>query len=83
MFQVGLVIYCAVNGDIYRIVNGYDSCGNVCGRITERQTDPRFACTGRDLRAEPYLLIREAGKANVEEVNVHRECVDDCSTYEG
>jgi hypothetical protein len=35
VLQVVLIIYCAKNGDIYRILNGYDTCGNVCGRYNE------------------------------------------------
>lgn len=35
-------------GDIYRIINGFDSCGNVCGKVTE-QENPKFPCQGKDL----------------------------------
>lgn len=27
-------------GDIYRVINGYDDCGYVCGRVN----DPKFHC---------------------------------------
>ncbi|KAJ8877621.1 hypothetical protein PR048_022076 [Dryococelus australis] len=30
--KLGLVAYCALHGNIYRIVNGFDICGNICGR---------------------------------------------------
>lgn len=33
--QFVLLGYCMSYGDIYRIVNGYDDCGNVCGRKNE------------------------------------------------
>lgn len=29
-------------GDVYRIINGYDDCGNVCGRVTPLH--PEFQC---------------------------------------
>lgn len=29
-------------GDVYRIINGYDDCGNVCGRVTP--SHPEFQC---------------------------------------
>lgn len=32
LLQFVLLGYCMSYGDIYRIVNGYDDCGNVCGR---------------------------------------------------
>lgn len=35
-------------GDIYRVVNGYDDCANVCGRVTPGETDPQFSCKGAD-----------------------------------
>lgn len=41
------------NGDIYRIIYGYDNCGNVCGRITPRETDPALICKGGDYRNKP------------------------------
>ncbi|XP_043504318.1 choline transporter-like protein 1 isoform X2 [Polistes fuscatus] len=45
------------NGDIYRIVYGYDNCGNVCGRITPKETNPEFSCKGADYRHLPYLQM--------------------------
>nr|CAH7751700.1 unnamed protein product [Callosobruchus chinensis] len=38
LFAVFLVIflgflgYCIINGDLYRVVNGYDDCGYICGQ---------------------------------------------------
>lgn len=48
VLQVVLIIYCANNGDIYRILNGYDTCGNVCGRYNEpvEEYDKRKLCLG-------------------------------------
>lgn len=38
----------AKKGDIYRVINGYDDWGNVCGRVTSPETDPKFRGKGGD-----------------------------------
>lgn len=35
-FQLALLSYCFVNGDINRTLKGYDDCGNVCGALNNR-----------------------------------------------
>ncbi|XP_065351006.1 choline transporter-like protein 1 [Cloeon dipterum] len=87
---IGLLIYCIRYGDIYRILNGYDRCGNVCGKITERigvaPNDPKFTCFGADMTKRKYLLVRGAGirdNDNDQGANVNRECVASCSGYPG
>lgn len=47
--QAGLMGYCIQYGNIYRIIYGFDSCGNVCGRVTERE-NPNYTCQGADMR---------------------------------
>uniref|UniRef100_A0A182UJY7 Uncharacterized protein n=1 Tax=Anopheles melas TaxID=34690 RepID=A0A182UJY7_9DIPT len=37
-----LIIYCMAFGDIYRIINGYDDCANVCGR--DNKPDQSLPC---------------------------------------
>ncbi|XP_011067500.1 PREDICTED: choline transporter-like protein 1 isoform X3 [Acromyrmex echinatior] len=44
-------------GDIFRAINGYDNCGNVCGRVTSYENDPKFKCKGGDYTNKPYLEI--------------------------
>lgn len=39
-------------GDIYRVINGYDDDGNVCGRITPPESDPRYSRKGADRTKE-------------------------------
>ncbi|XP_033307400.1 choline transporter-like protein 1 [Bombus bifarius] len=66
----------AQKGDIYRVVNGYDDCANVCGRITERErsNNSDFACKGKDMRKNRYLQI------TVDTRGVRtRTCVEKCS----
>lgn len=60
-------------GDVYRIIYGYDKCGNVCGRITPKETDPKFECKGADFRNRPYLLINGTNPP---------ECISECDRSE-
>ncbi|XP_059470748.1 choline transporter-like protein 1 isoform X2 [Neocloeon triangulifer] len=86
---IGLLIYCIRYGNIYRILNGYDRCGNVCGRVTERvgiaPNDPKFTCFGADMTKYKFLMVRGAGIRDSEqqEANVNRECVSSCAGYPG
>jgi hypothetical protein len=52
-----LIIYCANNGDIYRIINGYDTCGNVCGRYNApvEEYDKLGVCLGEDMSQKKYV----------------------------
>nr|CAD7453294.1 unnamed protein product [Timema tahoe] len=43
-----LIAYCGINGDPYRIINGYDKCGNICGRKNPRADANKFPCYGED-----------------------------------
>lgn len=60
-------------GDIYRVINGYDDCGNVCGRVTP-ETNPKITCNkgnmnhGADKTNYPYLMIGQ-----------NKMCVTNCS----
>ncbi|XP_043283777.1 choline transporter-like protein 1 isoform X2 [Venturia canescens] len=62
-------------GDIYRVINGYDNCANVCGRKTPPVKDPLFDCPRVDKTNYPYLLV------NVDSNGVRsRECVVNCTS---
>uniref|UniRef100_A0A182XV08 Choline transporter-like protein n=1 Tax=Anopheles stephensi TaxID=30069 RepID=A0A182XV08_ANOST len=54
-----LIIYCMAFGDIYRIINGYDDCANVCGR--DNKPDQNLPCKGADRTGEPFLLVEGSG----------------------
>ncbi|XP_021924894.1 choline transporter-like protein 1 isoform X2 [Zootermopsis nevadensis] len=71
---VVLIIYCAKNGDIYRIINGYDTCGNICGRYNApvKEYDKLGVCLGEDRSQEKLLQISWTDKVN-------RKCVETCS----
>ncbi|KAG8226076.1 hypothetical protein J437_LFUL006383 [Ladona fulva] len=44
-----LLSYCISKGDIHRIINGYDNCGNVCGKITVSEVNhTEESCKGAD-----------------------------------
>ncbi|XP_065351005.1 choline transporter-like protein 1 [Cloeon dipterum] len=83
----GLLVYCIKFGDINRIINGYDRCGNVCGRVTERigiaPDDPKYFCLGANMTNKKYLLVTGAGLRETNEMNVNRECVASCQYYPG
>ncbi|XP_058055555.1 choline transporter-like protein 1 [Anopheles bellator] len=74
-----LIIYCMAFGDIYRIINGYDDCANVCGR--DNKPDPSLACKGADRTEEKYLLVE--GSGGVSTSDLHRMCVANCNEVEG
>lgn len=38
-----------MHGDIFRIINGYDYCGNICGRKNYPELNPNFSCKGVDM----------------------------------
>ncbi|KAL1128814.1 hypothetical protein AAG570_013348 [Ranatra chinensis] len=85
-FIIGLGVtlwHCFTFGDIYRVINGYDSCANVCGRITPTETNTEFRCKGADMKKNKYLLIKEASRAIVNPRNVFKECVMSCDVYPG
>ncbi|XP_032681859.1 choline transporter-like protein 1 isoform X2 [Odontomachus brunneus] len=69
-----MVTNVAKKGDIFRVINGYDDCGNVCGRVTPPETDPKF-CKGADMTNKRYLEV-EMGLKGVQ----HRKCVESCDS---
>ncbi|CAG2057875.1 unnamed protein product [Timema podura] len=75
-----LIAYCGINGDPYRIINGYDKCGNICGRKNPRADANKFPCYGEDQTKKTLLLVTEAEKILFNYQNVNRECVAKCST---
>lgn len=68
--QFGLLTYCIYFGDLYRLVNGYDNCGNVCGRNNSFETVS--GCTSSDMTNLEYLIEPTAPGHS------RRECADQC-----
>ncbi|XP_018373399.1 PREDICTED: choline transporter-like protein 1 [Trachymyrmex cornetzi] len=66
-------------GDIYRVINGYDDYGNVCGRVTP--DDPEHEGKGADYTHKPYLKMdlnvtvftyeKEENNFNMTRLSVH------------
>ncbi|XP_037916936.1 choline transporter-like protein 1 isoform X2 [Hermetia illucens] len=73
---VGLLAYCVVNGDIYRVTNGFDDCGNICGRKNTRYDF--LGCSGADKTNEKYLLVSPSTSLT-SPASVYRICVESCS----
>ncbi|XP_067207426.1 choline transporter-like protein 1 isoform X2 [Linepithema humile] len=65
----------AKKGDIYRVVNGYDDCGNVCGRVTPTREGIPNSCKGTDNSQYPYVDI-DIGTKGVKT----RKCVAQCNS---
>ncbi|XP_026830120.1 choline transporter-like protein 1 isoform X2 [Ooceraea biroi] len=62
-------------GDIYRVINGYDDNGNVCGRVNLRENNPNFPRRGGDYTHTPYLEV-DIGVNGVKS----RKCVANCTS---
>lgn len=72
--------YCFAYGNIQRIVNGYDDCGNICG--AENEKDPLMPCKGSDRTKQTYLIVdRSENPMNPENPYISRRCVEDCKNY--
>jgi solute carrier family 44 protein 1 (choline transporter-like protein) len=75
-----LLGYCIFNGDIFRIVNGYDNCGNVCGRRNTINPEIRDEiCQEASTLTEPFHIMIKNNDSSV----VERRCVADCKDYPG
>ncbi|KAL1389165.1 hypothetical protein pipiens_012584 [Culex pipiens pipiens] len=72
-----LIIYCMAFGDIFRIINGYDDCANVCGR--DNKPDKDLSCKGVDRTEQKFLLVESSGIS----ADMHRQCVATCEDTEG
>lgn len=73
------------HGNIYRILNGYDNCGNICGRINVFAEVDNSGCHGMDMTTHKYLRVQSWGVDAIESdyVQVNRICVENCSNYSG
>uniref|UniRef100_A0A1B6CV87 Choline transporter-like protein n=1 Tax=Clastoptera arizonana TaxID=38151 RepID=A0A1B6CV87_9HEMI len=78
---VGIVGYCIKNGDIRRITNGYDNCGNICGIKNEQLSNKELACHGVDMTDKKFLLVKGVTKSLLDKKHSPRECVHNCSDY--
>ncbi|XP_037042642.1 choline transporter-like protein 1 [Bradysia coprophila] len=77
-----LLGYCISYGDIYRIVNGYDDCGNVCGMLNTFE-DSASGCRGFDYRRQKYLKVQSSGTTEVDNGQINRICVETCDGIAG
>lgn len=78
--QVVLLTYCIANGNIYRILNGYDSCGYICGR-KNTHIENESNCSQNDKETTPFLIVRPLtinADGESEPIGVDRYCSDNC-----
>lgn len=69
-------------GNIYRIVNGYDNCGNICGRLNTFEVTTS-GCRGMDLTQHKYLRVQSLGTYTSDMGQINRICVENCGDYPG
>lgn len=72
-------------GNIYRILNGYDNCGNICGRNNVFSEVNGSNCHGMDMTKHKYLRVQSWSLDEVDSdyIQVNRICVENCSNYSG
>lgn len=80
--QISLLSYTMSFGNIYRIVNGYDNCGNICGRMNTFDTT-YSGCRGANMTDKRYLRVQSSGTVITDTGQVNRICVEDCGSYTG
>lgn len=73
------VIYSCKLGDIDRVINGYDKCGNICGKKNERDYS-KINCYGEDQTSRKLLQIEGLNAKNIIWSNVVRKCVSECDS---
>lgn len=79
--QCALLGYCMHFGDIYRILNGYDNCGNVCGRDNVFEIK-NSGCHGINMTSHRYLRVQSWGIDTFDSnIQTNRICVESCSNY--
>ncbi|CAH1108165.1 unnamed protein product [Psylliodes chrysocephalus] len=73
--------YCMFNGNIFRVINGYDNCGNICGKANKifDKKDVNAECFGQSRINEPYHVVLRQNRTK----EVLRLCISDCNLYEG
>lgn len=75
-----MIAYCFAYGNIQRILNGYDDCGNICGEMNEK--DSTVLCKGSDRTKQKFLLVdRSENPNNPENPYINRRCVERCDLY--
>lgn len=77
-----MIAYCFAYGNIKRIVNGYDDCGNICG--TENEKDQHMPCKGSDRTSQKFIIVdRSENPKDSENPYISRRCVERCEAYFG
>lgn len=73
------------NGNIHRILNGYDNCGNVCGQNNVFAEVDNTNCHGMDMSKHKYLRVQswDLDAVDREYMHINRICVENCSNYSG
>ncbi|KAG5877891.1 hypothetical protein JTB14_005130 [Gonioctena quinquepunctata] len=70
--------YCIFYGDVFRVINGYDNCGNVCGRHSSALKVGSIAegCAEVQSTGTFHIILKRNSSKEID-----RLCVSDCSAY--
>ncbi|XP_074034982.1 choline transporter-like protein 1 [Leptinotarsa decemlineata] len=87
LFTIFLIIlvcllgYCIFHGDIFRVINGYDNCGHVCGtnKFVFTKNSEEKHCNGNEKNDGKFHIILKRNSSR----EIDRLCVDDCGAYKG
>ncbi|CAG9855650.1 unnamed protein product [Phyllotreta striolata] len=73
--------YCMLNGSIYRVINGYDNCGNICGKLNNFNDKKEIGaeCYGKSKINEPYHIVLRQNSTK----EINRMCISNCNKYDG
>ncbi|XP_058454846.1 choline transporter-like protein 1 [Malaya genurostris] len=80
VYVIGLLIlvcFCLPQSDVFRVINGYDDCGNVCGRNNTRNVD--LPCSGESMINRKYLLLT----VTLSSSEASKNCVAKCPEGDG
>ncbi|KAL3284220.1 hypothetical protein HHI36_018383 [Cryptolaemus montrouzieri] len=70
--------YCILNGDIFRIINGYDNCGNICGQSVGIIIKNSTNCE-KSNKERTFHLVMKRNNTKIKD----RYCVKNCSDFQG
>lgn len=83
-FKAALLGYCVYYGNIYRVLNGYDTCGNVCGQNNEFDYFNHTGCRGMNMTKQKYLRMHSWSLNAIENgLQSRGHCVENCDNLSG
>ena len=53
--QIYIAVFTGISGNIFRLVYGYDSYGNVCNMANNKKLHPNLTEGGKDMSGKSYV----------------------------